>query len=285
MRVAILGTGKMGGAMAKRLESQGHELVLWNRTRARAEALGVGRVESTPGEAVEHADLVISILTDAAAVRAAYLGDGGAVTAAHGQVFVEMSTAGPDVAAEIAPQVERNGSQFIEAPVMGSVPAVEEGKLVVLAGGDAAAIERARPVLEALGEVRALGDPASAAALKLVANTMLAGTSAFAAELLAAGSAAGLNADDVLWAVSRLAPYLASRRAGLVEHRYEHVNFSLHDALKDLRLATELYGRSGATTPLSAKTRELFERAAESAADLDITAIASVYDNSPAKRA
>jgi len=283
MRVAILGTGKMGGAMARRLKSQGHDLTLWNRTRERAEALGVGRVAATPAEAAESADVVISMLTDADAVRAAYLGEGGAATAARGQVFVEMSTAGPEVAADIARQVERAGAQFIATPVLGSIPAVEAGTLTVLAGGDDAAIDRALPVLEALGEVRRVGEIANAAALKLVANTMLAGTSALAAELMAAGTSGGLAADDVFWAVCRLAPYLSSRRAGFVEHRYEPVNFALRDAVKDLRLAIELYRRSGAATPLSAKTKELYERAAESAGELDMSAITAVFEKAPAK--
>lgn len=284
MRVAILGTGKMGGAIARRLNSEGHDLSLWNRTRQRAVALGMGEVAATPAEAVDNAEVVISILTDAGAIRAAYLGQSGAVEAARDQVFVEMSTAGPDVAAEIAPHVERNGSRLIAAPVLGSVPTVETGKLAVLAGGDEAAIERARPVLQALGEVRTVGGREDAAALKLIANTMLAGTSALAAELMAAGAAAGLNAEDVFWAVARLAPYLAARKAGFIEHRYEPVMFALRDAAKDLRLASELYARTGATTPLTAKTRELYEKAAESAGDLDLAAISSVYENAPAKR-
>ena len=83
MRVAILGTGKMGGAMARRLGSAGHELTLWNRTRERAEALGVGKVAATPAEAAQDAEVVISMLTDANAVRAAYLGDSGAAKAAQ----------------------------------------------------------------------------------------------------------------------------------------------------------------------------------------------------------
>jgi 3-hydroxyisobutyrate dehydrogenase-like beta-hydroxyacid dehydrogenase len=283
MRVAILGTGKMGSAMARRLESAGHDLVLWNRTRQRAEALGLGKVATTPAEAAQDAEVVLSILTDANAVRAAYLGEGGAATAAGGRVFVEMSTAGPDVAAEIAPKVESAGGQFIQAPVLGSVPAVESGTLIVLAGGNEAAIERARPVLQALGEVRQVGDYRSAASLKLVANTMLAGVSGLAAELLAAGTAAGLNVEDVFWVISRIAPYLSTRRAGLVEHRYEPVMFALRDAVKDLRLATELYQRAGATTPLAAETKALYERAAKLAGDLDMSAIATLYEKQPAK--
>jgi 3-hydroxyisobutyrate dehydrogenase-like beta-hydroxyacid dehydrogenase len=282
MRVAILGTGKMGGAMARRLSSQGHELTLWNRTRERAESLGIGKVAATPAEAVESVDVVISMLTDAKAVRAAYLGEGGAATAAKSQVFVEMSTAGPDVSLEIAPNIERAGAQYVEAPVLGTIPAVESGTLVVLTAGDEAAIERARPVLESLGEVRRIGPLGSAAKLKLVSNTMIGGVTALAAELLAAGTQAGLNVDDIFALLSRVAPYLNTRKAGLVEHRYEPVTFALRDAAKDLRLAIDLYKRTGATTPLAAATKELYEQAARSAGDLDMSAIATIYDKETA---
>jgi 3-hydroxyisobutyrate dehydrogenase-like beta-hydroxyacid dehydrogenase len=276
--VAILGTGKMGGAMARRLNSAGYDLILWNRTRERAEKLGIGKVAATPAEAAEGAEIVISMLTDADAVRAAYLGDGGAATSAHRQVFVEMSTAGPDVARDVAPAIERAGAQFVEAPVMGSIGAVEAGTLVVLAAGPGAAIDRALPVLEALGQVRRVGALGSAASLKLVANSMTAGVTALAAELQSAGTAAGLNPEDVFWVITRVAPGLSARKAGFVEHRYEPVTFALRDALKDVRLATELYGRAGATTPLTITAKELYERAATSAGELDISAIATIYD-------
>jgi 3-hydroxyisobutyrate dehydrogenase-like beta-hydroxyacid dehydrogenase len=278
MRVAILGTGKMGGAMARRLNAEGHELTLWNRTRERAQTLGIGTVAATPAEAAASAEIVISMLTDADAVRAAYLGEGGAVKSAQRQVFVEMSTTGPDVAKEVAPAVERAGAQFVQAPVLGSVGAVESGTLVVLAAGQGAAIDRALPVLEALGQVRRVGDLGSAASLKLVANSMIAGVSALGAELQSAGTAAGLNPEDVFWVITRIAPGLSARKSGFVEHRYEPVTFALRDALKDVRLATELYERSGSTTPVTSTVKELYERASRTAGALDISAISTLYD-------
>jgi 3-hydroxyisobutyrate dehydrogenase-like beta-hydroxyacid dehydrogenase len=282
MRVAILGTGKMGGAMARRLAGTGHELTLWNRTRERAEALGVGKVAATPAEAAQNADVVISMLTDANAVRAAYLGDSGAVKGAQHQVFVDMSTAGPDISKELAPVIEGTGAHFVEAPVLGSVAAVEAGTLIVFAAGDESAVERARPVLEDLGEVRRVGAIGSAASLKLVANSMLAGVSALAAELMAAGTGAGLDPENVFGVLSRIAPVLNARKAAFVEHRYEPVSFALRDALKDLRLALELYKRTGATTPITRATEELFERAAQSVGSLDMGAIASLYERQAA---
>jgi 3-hydroxyisobutyrate dehydrogenase-like beta-hydroxyacid dehydrogenase len=283
MRVAILGTGKMGGAIARRLNEMGHELTLWNRTRSRAEALGLGKVASTPAEAAKAAEVVISILTDAGAVRNAYLGADGAAGAARDQVFIEMSTAGPDVVTEVQPEIEKAGANFIECPVLGSISAMETGKGILFAAGDDAAIERARPVLEAIGEVRRIKDPESAARLKLVANTMLMAISAVAAELLAAGMAAGLDSEDVFWVLTRLSPSLAARRAGYMEHKYEPVTFALRDAAKDLRLATEVYRRSGAPTPMTDTARELFERAAKNAGDLDLSAIATLYEKSSVK--
>ena len=282
MRVAILGTGKMGGAMARRLASAGHELTLWNRTRERAEALGVGKVAATPAEAAQNADVVISMLTDANAVRGAYLGDNGAAKAAQRQAFVDMSTAGPDISKELAPLIERTGSQFVEAPVLGSIAAVESGTLIIFAAGNEAAIERARPVLEDLGEVRRVGEIGSGASLKLVANSMLAGVNALAAELMAAGTAAGLDPENVFWVLSRMSPVLNGRKAAFLEHRYEPVSFALRDALKDLRLALDLYKRAGATTPITRATEELFERASQSVGSLDMGAIASLYEKQPA---
>jgi 3-hydroxyisobutyrate dehydrogenase-like beta-hydroxyacid dehydrogenase len=282
MRVAILGTGKMGGAIARRLNAEGHDLTLWNRTRKRAEALEVGRVAATPAEAVENAEVVISILTDSDAIRAAYLGADGAVKGARSQVFVEMSTAGPDVVEELQPAIERAGAEFVECPVLGSISAMETGKGLLFAAGDDTAVERARPVMEALGEIRRIKDPESAAKLKLVANTVLTNVSALAAEVMAAGSAAGVDTEDVFWVLTRFAPALGVRRAGYVEHQYEPVTFALRDAVKDLRLATDLFKRAGATTPLTAKTKELFEKAAESAGDLDLSAISTLYEKAPA---
>lgn len=281
MRVAILGTGKMGGAMARRLKGAGYELTLWNRTRRRAEELGVGKVAATPAEAANEADVVISMLTDAEAVRTTYLGEGGAVNTARNQVFVEMSTAGPSVSREVAPLIHGAGAEYIEAPVLGSVGAVESGTLAILVAGQEAAIERARPVLTALGEVRRVGDLGSAALLKLVANSMVIGLSALAAELQAAGTAAGLDKEDVFWAISRNAPGLKVRKPGFVDHRYEPVTFALQDAVKDLRMATDVYKQEGAETPLTSAARDLYERAAVTVGNLDLSAIASLYARTP----
>jgi 3-hydroxyisobutyrate dehydrogenase-like beta-hydroxyacid dehydrogenase len=279
MRVAILGTGKMGAAMAKRLDAQGHQLTLWNRTRSRAEAVGVGTVAATPAEAVRAAEVVISILTDAAAVRTTYLGAGGAREAARDQVFVEMSTAGAEVSQEIAAALPA----YVEAPLFGSVGALANGTAVILAAGDERAVDRARPLLSDLGEVLPLGELGSAAALKLIGNTMLGGVYALASELMSAGVAAGVPAEEVFFILNRFAPLLTQRKAGFVEHRYEPVTFALRDMVKDLELGHGLFQRLGVSTPMSDETRRLFEKAAVRHADAEVSAVASLYEDRPAR--
>jgi 3-hydroxyisobutyrate dehydrogenase-like beta-hydroxyacid dehydrogenase len=188
------------------------------------------------------------------------------------------------VVKELQPLIERAGTKFVECPVLGSISAMETGKGLLFAAGDDDAIERARPVLEALGEVRRIKEPESAAKLKLIANTVLMGVSALAAEMLAAGAAAGVDTEDVFWVLTRFAPALGARRAGYLEHTYEPVTFALRDATKDLRLATDLYKRAGADTPITLKTKELFDKAAETSGDLDLSAISTLYEKAPAPR-
>jgi len=277
MQVTILGTGKMGGAMARRLAGAGFRLKLWNRTRSKAEALRLGEVADTPAQATMDSDVVISMLTSPDALRAVYLSGAGAVQAAQGQVFLEMSTVGPEAVSEVAEVIEARGGILADAPVLGSVPAVEAGQLTILLGGEPAALDRAKPVLQALGEVRHVGPLGSGARLKLVANSMLAGTGALAAELLAAGTRAGLPRDDIFWALARMVPYLKARERGYMEGVHEPVLFRLADMVKDLDLALSMYRESGAEAPLIEESRRLYAETAEQSGELDLSAIIEHY--------
>ena len=277
MKVAILGTGKMGAAMARRLHQHGYELSLWNRTRSRAEQLGVGAVFATPARAVEGADLAVSMLTDSSAVRQTYLGESGAAQATGAPIYVDSSTVDPATHEQVAQALAQRGSSFIEAPVIGSVPAVESGKLLILVGGDEFTLERIRPVLEVLGEVRYVGAVGDAARLKLVANSMLAITSAAAGELYNAGLRAGLDRQRVWEILLRFSPYLDARRTGFLEGRYEPAMFRVADMDKDLHLARDLYQKVGIETPLSQTARELFDRAATDYGEEDLAAIAELW--------
>jgi 3-hydroxyisobutyrate dehydrogenase-like beta-hydroxyacid dehydrogenase len=277
LRVALLGTGKMGSAIAERLAGAGFELSLWNRTRAKAEALGIGRVADSPAAAVRGADVVISSLTGPDAVRTAYVGPDGALTGLGQQVVIEMSTAGPEIEAELASAIEPAGARLVDAPILGSPAVVRAGQAAILIGGPKAAVERASAVLSAVGDVRRVGSLGSGARLKLVANSMLGDVLLAAAELQVAGEAAGLDPEDVFWVLKRLAPSLDARRAGLLEDRHAPALFALRDLAKDLDLAMALFHGSASQVPLTGVAAELVDAAAAESPDQEITAVIRPY--------
>lgn len=277
--VAILGTGKMGGAMARRLASSGYDVTLWNRTRGKAEELHIGRVVATPLEAARDADVVISSLTNDAAVRDVYLGENGVLRGAAGKLLIDTSTAGPEVAEELGREAQVKSARLLDAPVVGSVPAVENGRLLILAGGERADLEQARPVLECLGEIHYVGERGSAQRLKLVANSMLGITSAAAAELLAAGTAAGLDRGQVFSILIRFAPGLAARERGFLHDQHTPTTFAVRDLVKDLDLGLRVFGEHDVPTPFTRQARELYAEAMPEDADLDISAIVRVREN------
>jgi 3-hydroxyisobutyrate dehydrogenase-like beta-hydroxyacid dehydrogenase len=276
-RIAVLGTGKMGSAIARRLAAAGAELTLWDRTAERATALGVGRVAASPAEAAREAEFVMSSLTGPEAVRATYLGPGGALASAHGQLFIEMSTAGPDVEAELRPFVAAAGSHIVDATIVGAPPIVERGEAAILIGGDSADVERSMPILEHLGTVRHVGRPGNGARSKLVANSMLAVVTAGAAELQSAGESAGLDPADVFWILARMVPSLEVRRPAYVEGELQATMFALHDLRKDLDLALELFHPEDARVPMTALAREVVGQALVDDADHDIGALVRQY--------
>jgi 3-hydroxyisobutyrate dehydrogenase-like beta-hydroxyacid dehydrogenase len=280
-KVAVLGTGRMGGAIAHRLKAGGFQISVWDRTKSKAEALDVGRVADSPADATKDADVVVSMVTGPEAVRDVYFGPAGIFAAGANKTILEMSTAGPGIAQELAIAAKLNGARLIEAPVMGSVPAVNSGTLVILAAAALVEdLEAARPVLQQLGEVHYVGQIGSAAALKLVANGFLAIVSAAAAEMMAAGTGRGLDREQVFWALTRLAPVLKTREAGFVRNLHEPTMFAIRDMLKDLDLGLALYQPvrgSVSAVPLTSLTRELFDGVASQAPDLDLSAIVNAY--------
>lgn len=274
--IAILGTGKMGSTIAARLTEAGHALVLWNRTRSRAEALGIGTVAETPAAAVGSADLVISSLTGPDAVMATYSGPDGALSVGAGKHFVEMSTAGADLVRDLAPLVSEAGGTLVDAPIIGAPPFVRAGEAAILVGGSDEDVRAVSLVLGALGTVRHVGPLGSAARLKLVANSMLADVISAAAELQVAGEAAGLDREEVFWVLERMVPSLEARRQGLLQGDHTPL-FALRDLHKDVGFALAMFAKSSARVPLTQSAGELVTAVMEATPDLDISAVVRAY--------
>jgi 3-hydroxyisobutyrate dehydrogenase-like beta-hydroxyacid dehydrogenase len=220
---------------------------------------------------------VISDLTGADAVRSTYLGPDGAVSEGAGKLFIEMSTAGPDLLPSLAAAVAAASGRIVDAPIIGAPPAMRAGQAAILVGGADRDVEAASAVLGVLGTVRHVGPLGSGARLKLVANSMLADVILAATELQVAGERAGLQPEDVFWVLQRMSPMLAARHDGIVGNRHEPTLFALRDLHKDLELALGLFEPSAIQTPMTAQARLLVAAAASRYGDLDITAVERPY--------
>ncbi|MFE9692953.1 NAD(P)-dependent oxidoreductase [Micromonospora sp. NPDC005806] len=234
--IALLGTGTMGSAIGRRLLAAGRQLIVWNRTPGRTGPLVAAgaRAAATPVEAVRDADVVITMLTDATAVREVL---GSAATALRpGTHLVDMSTIGPTAMPELAALLPA-GVPLVDAPVAGSATAAEAGRLTVLAGGEDAALDRVTPVLDLLGTVRRCGPPGQGAALKLVLNTALVTAVAAIADALAVAEAVGVARRTALDALAAGPLGGAVARATATD-----TAFGVALAAKDARLALDALG-------------------------------------------
>ncbi|MGW5673325.1 NAD(P)-dependent oxidoreductase, partial [Micromonospora sp. NPDC003776] len=173
LRVAFLGLGRMGTPMARHVLRAGHELTVWNRTRGKADALAAegATVAETPAAAAAGRDVVVLMLADPAAVEQVLLGpDGVASGADPDTLVVDGSTIGPDASRRMATRLREHRLRYVDAPVYGSVGPATEGTLGVLAGGEAADVAAARPLLELWGDpaqVRHVGASGAGSAGKL----------------------------------------------------------------------------------------------------------------------
>ena len=177
-KLGFIGLGTMGGRIAKRLIDAGHQVSGYNRTRARAEALvalGMGWC-ATPREVAEAADITFSMVSDTAALSSIADGPDGVLAGlASGKIYVDMSTVSPALIRSLAQRVSALGARMLEAPVSGSVSAVEAGTLAFLVWGEAATLERVRPVFEVLGQkIIHVGANGQAVAMKIAINLNLA---------------------------------------------------------------------------------------------------------------
>lgn len=243
LRVAFLGLGVMGGGMARRLVAAGFPMAVWNRTAAVAEpmrALGA-TIAATPAEAAASADVVVSMVADDAASWSVWVGPEGALGRVKaGAIVIECSTLSPPWIAELAAHARSRGCDALDAPVTGSKTQAASGELTFLVGGDAAVLERASRVLDAMGRaVVHLGPLGSGARLKLINNFLCGVQAAALAEAVALIERSGLSLDASLAVLQNGAPgspVVKAASARMASRDYT-VNFVLGLMKKDLSYA------------------------------------------------
>ena len=242
-RIAFLGLGIMGRPMATNLAAAGIEVVAWNRTAERAEQLAAEQagvsVAASPEEAARAAGAAITMVPDVPEVEAVLLGTGGAADGlGPGGLAIDMSTISPTASRSIGLRLSERGIAFVDAPVTGSRTRAEDATLTIMAGGSDEAFARARPYLEAMGQlVLHVGPQGHGSMVKLINNTMAAANAAALAESIALGRAAGLDLEKTLQvaaAGSGDSAMLALKSGPMLSADYDPL-FKLEHMLKDVR--------------------------------------------------
>jgi len=279
MRVGFVGLGTMGAPMARNLLQAGFDLTVHNRTREKEEPLaeaGAKRADS-PAEAAQNADIVVTMVSDTPDVeRVLFDEDGVAAGARDGTLVCDMSTISPEATKGFGARLSERGVAMIDAPVSGGSEGAENGTLTIMCGGDAEAVDRARPILDVMGsKVTHIGPLGSGQLTKAVNQIMIAGYFEAVAEGLVFAMKAGLDADKVLEAIGAgmaRSAVLEMRARNMIEDRYP-LGFKLSLHLKDLGIARETAKRNGVELPLADMVHEFEQKLAGEYGDQDMSAL------------
>ena len=272
MKIGIAGTGRMGSAVAVRLLGLGHELTVWNRTREKMAVLAAAGavVAATPSELATRSEIVITLLTDAAAIDAMYHGAGGLLAGdVRRKLFIDMSTVRPETEVALAAKVKAKGAAFIECPVGGTIGPAKEGKLLGFVGGEAGEVARAKPVLDHLcRRVEHVGAVGAGASMKLAINLPLLVYWQALGEALSLCQPLGIDATRLMdiFADTSGAPNMLKGRgpsiaATLQGKETTPVTVDIDTIRKDLRTMVEEARAMSRTLPLTARALECFDDA------------------------
>ena len=262
-RVAFLGLGTMGEAMAGNLARAGIAVTGWNRTAGRATGLGQDGVAmaATAADAVADADIVVICVSDTPDVEAVLFGPDGVVAGARpGTLIIDCSTIAPSGSWDFAARLKERGLSMIDAPVSGGSEGAQKATLTIFVGGDADDVERARPVLAAMGKtITHVGPIGAGQAVKAVNQVILAGAYLGVAEGIVLAIKAGLDVEQVVGALGGGAAQswvLANRSGRMLDNDYP-LGFKVALHRKDLGIALDLAGQLGAVLPLTALVAQL----------------------------
>jgi 3-hydroxyisobutyrate dehydrogenase-like beta-hydroxyacid dehydrogenase len=282
-KIAFVGLGAMGSAMVKRLLAAGHPVTGYNRTRAKAEALesqGMSIADSARS-AAEGADVVLSMVTDSEALRdVALRPDGILAGLGKGAVWAEMSTVSPAVTRMLGERVAERGAAILDAPVSGSTVTIAQGQLSFIVGGEAAALERVRPYLLAIGPtITHVGALGLAVTMKIAINLGIGVQMLAFSEAVLLAEKSGISRERAVEALlkSVTASPMLKYRGPFVLNAPEEVLFNVVLMQKDLRLALEQGRAVGVPLPATGLTHELLTAARGlGLADKDFAAVFDV---------
>jgi 3-hydroxyisobutyrate dehydrogenase-like beta-hydroxyacid dehydrogenase len=263
MNVAIAGLGLMGTAIAERMEEAGHQLVLYNRTSSKCASFAErgALVVDQPSDLWTHAKVVVTMVSDSAALEATVLGDGGlADERGRGGLLIDMSTVSAESSARVAGAAGRTGIAYVRAPVSGNPAVVRAGALGIIASGPSDAFAEAERVLRDIGpNIFYLGDGEVARVMKLALNLMVAGTTELLAESLCLGEAHGLERAKMLEVIGGSAvgsPLVKYKSGALIADDYTST-FTSRLMRKDLDLALASGAEAGVPLPVTAIVQQL----------------------------
>ena len=267
MKIGFIGLGIMGSRMAANLQKAGFELVVYNRTPAKAEALLAGGAiwADSPAAVGRQAELLITVLGDPEAVLAAALGETGFLEhMAPGSLWLDSSTVNPSFSKLMATHAAERQIRFVDAPVMGSKDPAETGQLLFLAGGAAADIDACRPCFAAMGRgVVHIGGAGMGSSMKMVVNLMVAEAMLSFAESLTLGESLGIPRQlllDMIPGSHIAAPLLTPKAAKIDSGNYE-AEFPLQWMHKDLQMAATTAYEQNIPLPLGNAAKEIYAMA------------------------
>ncbi len=258
MKIAFIGMGTMGAAMAVNLMKAGFTVTVHNRTRQREEPVAAAGAQraATPAEAAQKAGIIITCVSDTPDVEAVILGENGVINgAAPGSLVIEMSTISPGATKSIAAKLSEKEIGMIDAPVSGGSEGAQKGTLSIMIGGEPDDVSRAMPVLEAMGKtINHIGPIGAGQTTKAINQIIVAGTYWSVAEGMAVGLKAGLDMEKVVGAVGGGAAGswgLTNRSGNMIANEYP-LGFRVKLHRKDLMIALEVARELGVTLPMAA---------------------------------
>jgi 3-hydroxyisobutyrate dehydrogenase len=270
MKLAFIGLGVMGFPMAGHLAKAGHQVTVYNRTAAKAQAWTAqhgGALRATPAEAAQGAELVFTCVGNDDDVRAVTLGEGGALAGmGKGAVLVDHTTASAELARELDRAAKARGLGFLDAPVSGGQAGAETGKLTVMVGGEAASFQRAEPVMAHYGRaVTHMGPAGNGQLTKMVNQILIAGLVQGLAEGLNFATRAGLDAKKAAGVIAKGAAQswqLENRFETMLQDKFDF-GFAVDWMRKDLGICLAEARRNKSALPVTALVDQFYERVQE----------------------